>query len=138
MSDEQRDPQEGRRKLTPGTITDEKVLSTLREVVEEKPLHVYKAPDHMTDLGLTCFYVDVDEAGANVGPGCVIGQVLHRLGVPLDKMQACEGVKAVSAVHYFFPGLSIQTLETLETMQKFQDNGHTWGDAYHAAVEEEI
>jgi hypothetical protein len=60
-------------------LTYGEVLSAMRKVVDERPDYVYR--DHYD----TCRYVQTDD-GQNLVPGCLVGQVMHRLGVPLDLM----------------------------------------------------
>jgi hypothetical protein len=60
-------------------LTYGEVLSAMRKVVDERPDYVYR--DHYD----TCRYVQTDD-GQNLVPGCLVGQVWHRLGVPLDLM----------------------------------------------------
>ncbi|MEV6419037.1 hypothetical protein [Streptomyces sp. NPDC051662] len=121
-------------------ITDEDVLSTLRKVVAERPEYVYSAPEHMgaTKDGSVCFYVHKDEDGTNVAAGCVIGVVLHRLGIPLDELEKQEGENARDALTRLVPALSRWVKEDLNRMQMHQDNDVAWGLAHAMAVGETI
>jgi hypothetical protein len=120
-------------------ITDETVLSTLREVVAERPEYAYDAPEHMKDNPESpdCFYVHKDEDGDCVAPGCVIGMVLHRLGVPLEVLAENEG-KTVIQVRHLMPDVSMEVRHTLNLMQSRQDVGKPWGMAYAMATGETI
>ncbi|MCY0941890.1 hypothetical protein [Streptomyces antarcticus] len=113
-------------------VTDEIVLSTLREVVSERPEYTYSAPEYMAadKEGGRCFYVHKDEDGTPVSPGCVIGVMLHRLGVPLEWMEQLEARPASSLVGRLFPHLSDRTVYALNMVQSNQDNGNAWGLAY--------
>lgn len=78
-----------------------------------------------------CVYVD---AGA---PSCLVGHILHRLGVPLGRLEDNNntgvgdrrfltevGVQADDRVAYF-----------LEQIQEEQDSGLPWGLALQVAIE---
>lgn len=107
-------------------FTDEQVFATLREVVAERPEHVYEKPEGWgPDGAIQCFYVHPD------GPGCLVGQVMHRLGVSLEEMSQHEG----SGPYVFQRAghISHFAADVLETAQSSQDEGDTWGDALSAA-----
>ncbi|MEU5577805.1 hypothetical protein ABZ791_10610 [Streptomyces huasconensis] len=121
-------------------ITDELAISTLRSVVAERPGYIYSAPDHM-EVGSTdtsCFYVHTDEGGSPVSAGCVIGVVLNRLGLPLERLAMEEGITASSVVMRNFPRLSAKTREQFNDMQMRQDEGEPWGLAYAKATGDTI
>ncbi|MGN7135826.1 hypothetical protein [Streptomyces pseudogriseolus] len=124
--------------MTAEVITDEKALSVLREVVAERPEYTYKAPEYMCEEGSSCFYVHNDEDGTPVGAGCAIGVVLHRLGVPLEKLAGYEGLPAWTVTDRLFPELSNRTKGVLNDMQMRQDVGDAWGLAYAKATGETI
>jgi hypothetical protein len=107
-------------------------MSTLREVVADHPEHVYTAPDHMADDYLSCYYVHVDADGGNQRPGCLIGVVLNRLGVPLDVLATREGSGAY-VVTSSLVETSSDVANALERAQDKQDNGATWAEALAAA-----
>ncbi|MFD7552997.1 hypothetical protein ACFV0H_28620 [Streptomyces erythrochromogenes] len=113
-------------------VTDAVVIATLREVVAERPEYTYSAPEYMEndEEGGRCFYVHKDEEGNPVSPGCVIGVMLHRLGVPLEWMEQLEARPASSLVGRLFPHLSDRTVQALNMVQSHQDNGNEWGMAY--------
>jgi hypothetical protein len=121
-------------------ITDELALSTLRDVVAERPEYVYSAPDHMTEQAedMSCFYVHSDETGELVSAGCAVGVVLHRLGLPLEELEKEEGATAWSLLRRRFPSLSSQTRNQFNLMQMCQDSGSPWGLAYAKATGETI
>jgi hypothetical protein len=120
-------------------ITDETVLSTLREVVAERPEYAYSAPSHLkaNPDAPDCFYVHKDEEGECVAPGCVIGVVLHRLGIPLETLAEHEG-STVHQIRALMPGVSPEVLNTLNLMQSRQDVGKPWGLAYAQSTGETI
>ncbi|MFF5433443.1 hypothetical protein ACFY5K_25845 [Streptomyces griseofuscus] len=118
------------------SINDEQIMMALRDVVAENPERVYKAPAVMSGSeGGTCFYVHVDDDGQEE-PGCIVGTVLHRLGVPLAELKKKEGLGALAAIR----GLEPQVLATHKTqavlrdIQIRQDRGAPWGEAYTAAT----
>jgi hypothetical protein len=123
-------------------ITEERFFHTLKEVVSASPDRVYKAPEHQRDLEIlgSCFYVHTDaESGDPISAGCLIGLVLHRLGLPLEDMQQFEGVRAKSLLKEMFPGtFSRRALEQITQAQSNQDDGDTWGEAYVRATGETI
>lgn len=119
-------------------ITDEMVMKTLQEVVSEKPEYVYSSPEHQKGEIGTCFYVHTDEDGAPVSPGCVVGVVLHRVGVPLEVLKKEEGWPARAAIRHIGLGLSFETKTTLTCIQNYQDSKETWGEAYAMATGETI
>ncbi|MFD7605175.1 hypothetical protein ACFWAN_32670 [Streptomyces mirabilis] len=121
-------------------ITDESLLSTLRDVVSERPEYIYSSPEHMQvpDERATCFYVHKDEDGSNVAAGCAIGVVLSRLGVPLEELERHEGSGAWTLLGKLAPKLKRRTRDQLSSMQTNQDSGEPWGLAYAKATGETI
>ncbi|MDQ1016672.1 hypothetical protein [Streptomyces afghaniensis] len=121
-------------------LTDDAVLSTLRDVVAERPEYVYSSPEYMgsTDESGSCFYVHKDEDGANVGAGCAVGVVLHRLGMSLGDLEQHEGEAAWTLLNKIGPKLSERTKNRLNDMQAYQDEGKAWGLAYAQATGETI
>ncbi|KPC89903.1 hypothetical protein ADL27_38470 [Streptomyces sp. NRRL F-6602] len=114
-------------------VTADEVMSTLRAVVAERPDYVYARPE-ADNRAAACLYVHHDDGTAK--PGCLVGTVLHRLGVPLVELEKVEGEGAVSAVS------TVATLEwhdapssALQAAQEVQDDGGTWAEALAAAEE---
>ncbi|MGW4446470.1 hypothetical protein [Streptomyces sp. NPDC004682] len=121
------------------TTTDAEVLETLRQVVSERPEYVYSAPEYMEpNRGAKCFYVHKDERGANVSAGCVVGVVLHRLGMPLEELADREGDTALQVMNRLVEGTSGATRSALLSIQEYQDEGTAWGTAYAMATGETI
>ena len=118
------------------TISDEAALSTLRDVVAERADYTYSSPEYMKGgaKGASCFYVHKDVDGEIVCPGCVIGVVLHRLGMPLEELVKHEGKTASQLINVAVPGISSRTRKTLDVMQEHQDDGETWGESYVKAT----
>ncbi|MEN8656249.1 hypothetical protein ABCR94_38190 [Streptomyces sp. 21So2-11] len=121
-------------------ITNETALSTLRQVVAERPEHVYSPPEYMRSGpdDNSCFYVHKDVDGSIVDSGCVVGVALHRLGVPLEALVKYEGLPARAVLHRIAPRLSDRTNEQFNDMQIRQDAGDAWGLAYAKATGEHI
>ncbi|MFI2909436.1 hypothetical protein ACG2OD_14420 [Streptomyces sp. PDY-4] len=121
-------------------VTEEKALTTLRDVVAERPEYVYSAPEYMKDGrddGM-CYYVHTDETGELVSAGCVVGVVLNRLGIPLDVLAEEEERPAYRVVARLFPEFSKRALNTFNDVQMSQDEGEPWGTAYAKATGETI
>ncbi|MGW9170138.1 hypothetical protein [Streptomyces decoyicus] len=121
------------------SVSEEQVLSTLREVVAERPDYVYSRPEHFPQDSSSlnpaeqtdCLYVHPgkDESAT---PGCVVGQVLHRLGVPLEELSLYEGDDAASVTSAVLDTAS-SVYWVLFAAQWEQDSGETWGAALAAA-----
>jgi hypothetical protein len=116
-------------------LTDEQVLSTLRQIAEESPEKVYEAPEGMRDEWGSCYYVHHNEDGTE-SPGCIVGQVLHRLGVPLAKLKEAETLGATAAVRLTTQGVSDNVSDFLRFVQQKQDRGVTWSKAVADALED--
>ncbi|WJV49933.1 hypothetical protein [Streptomyces flavofungini] len=121
------------------SATDELLLETLRSVVKESPDRQYAKPDHMPEAETySCFYVHTDEAGERVSPGCLVGSVLHRIGIGLDDLAYYEGESAGRALKGLFDEVSPITLDTFCEVQSLQDGGMPWGEAYQQTTGETI
>ncbi|MEU3278171.1 hypothetical protein [Streptomyces antibioticus] len=121
------------------TVTNAQALAKLREIVSERPDHVYCAPEHMwSEESQLCFYAHTDKDGSAVSAGCGIGELLHRLGVPLEQLREVEGYTAMHVVNRFTHGLSRETVNRLRIFQAEQDQGRTWGESYVRATGEAI
>ncbi|MEU5577803.1 hypothetical protein ABZ791_10620 [Streptomyces huasconensis] len=116
-------------------LTDSQVLSALRQIAAESPEKVYEAPGNMRDGWDTCYYVHRDEDGTE-SPGCIVGQVLHRLGVPLADLKGVETLGAITVVQRITEGVSDGVAVFLREVQRKQDRGYAWGEAVADALEE--
>lgn len=128
-------------------ITDEDVVRTLREVVAERPDYVYERPAHMEpiigddgDVAADCLYVhtspdDADDAddADDLTPGCLVGAVFHRLGVPLEDLATWEGRGGFDVAGEY--GVSYDLANALSDAQASQDGGKPWGVALAIATE---
>lgn len=119
------------------SFTKEEILTVLKAVVQEAPDTVYKAPWYMDpERTGRCFYVHVDKSGVPTGAGCVVGQVLHRLGVPLDDLRQAEKLSASGALKLLGQDGASPLAEQLQRVQFLQDHGETWEAAYMAVFGE--
>lgn len=117
----------------PAPITDESFRAAVRQLAAEQPEYVYTRPD---PFGYnTCVYQ------YNGAPSCLIGQALHRLGVPVESLAAADngaferkGASTVLAV--LAPGTSADTRAWAQEVQYHQDLGNIpWGEAVRLADE---
>jgi hypothetical protein len=119
-------------------VTAEQVLATLREVVAERPTYVYEAPEgyasETNETSVACFYVHGNT------PGCIVGHVLARLGVPLSDLALVEGRGAYKVADWFLditdPDGATDVEHVLSVVQMHQDRGDSWGSALEAALGE--
>ncbi|WP_125262022.1 hypothetical protein [Streptomyces alboflavus] len=119
--------------------TDERLLEALRAVVKESPDRRYKKPDHMPEVETySCYYVHTGETGEPECPGCLVGTVLHRLGIGLEQLAHYEGESASTALKGLFDEVSPSTLTTFYEVQSLQDGGMPWGEAYQQTTGETI
>jgi porphobilinogen deaminase len=111
------------------TVTDAELVDTLRAVIAEDPDHVYTVPEHMQD-GKACYYVhEAHDNPDDLTPGCVVGVVLDRFGVPLDVLHEREGENAATVLRKFFPKIRNETTDLFTYCQNRQDRGDTWAAA---------
>lgn len=99
-------------------VSEEVVISTLREVAAGRPDYVYERPEG----GSYCLYVHGDQ------PGCIVGHVLNRLGVPLAELEKREGRGAFVVAAEFLHTTGFAR-EVLDVAQALQDRGRTWGES---------
>jgi hypothetical protein len=110
-------------------LSEAQIMDTLREVVAEQPDYVYAAPQHMARPNVeSCFYVHADADSTNIRPGCLVGAVLYRLGVPLERLAAHEGTGA-SCVTSVLVNTDDRAVAVLDLAQGAQDKGSTWSEA---------
>ena len=116
------------------TLTLDLTNRLLDEVVAEfGEDHVYVKPVDPEQVSPDCLYVH--EVDGKQEPGCIVAQVLHKFGVPLDKLVFFEGVASFAAVHKI---VSIEKKADilLDRVQSRQDLGEPWGEAVRGAREE--
>lgn len=105
-------------------FTAEAVEAVLRDVVAERPNFVYEPPD---DSPGDCKYVHGN------APGCLVGHVLHRMGVPLAELSAHEGESAGDVLRVLTDA-DEPAVNTLDTAQCVQDDGGYWSAALAEAL----
>lgn len=123
------------------TITDDKIIETLIEIIEEKgPGYVYPDEEKFVPFGGGCRYT-TDEGG----PSCIVGQLIYRLSPgEFRKLHAYEvafgtPVEVASLwdeVGVRVPG-SRRIMGLLRELQKLQDDGEPWGAAFDWAIAHE-
>lgn len=100
------------------TEKDREFIDAIRAVVAEfGPNYVY-----MVGLGGSCEYVRDRQ------PSCLIGRVLHRMGVDLEFLYYREG-NGASDVMRDVGGFSTVVLCAADDAQGAQDSAYTWGEA---------
>ena len=111
--------------------TDAEIVATLEAVVAENPGYVYEAPYQPLD-DVSCYYVHSYEDG-DAAPGCVVGHVFHRLGVPLETLAAHESASAWDVVTTLIPEVGEDVAKLLDHVQGAQDYGEPWAVALETA-----
>lgn len=99
-------------------ITMEEAVSLLKRAVEEK------GEDHIAPR----VYFD----WASGKPVCIVGQILHYLGVEAVPLETGSAYGAIRAT---FPDTSSLVKAVLYEAQVEQDSGRTWGTAVKRAFE---
>jgi len=119
-------------------ITFEDVVRVTRELIAEKGEDfVYASPHPQVD-GLACFYAHEMSDGSIV-PGCIVGHILPKLGVPLSN--DWDQIGSTSSLIRELEGDGvIGTTESkarvfLGFIQENQDNRETWGKSFELALE---
>jgi hypothetical protein len=116
-------------------LTLDQVRDTAREVVATNPDYVYR------DTHEQCVYAEQDQ-GLNLVPSCLVGHVLHRLGIPLEEMahNMADSVMLIGDLEA--DGLVEESRDTavvsayLLIAQEQQDKaGVRWADALRHAEE---
>lgn len=116
-------------------ITNDDVIKALRKAVELKGkdyVYVNKHGEKATGDGIVqCHYVHGDECG------CIVGTVLHSLGVSLYEMSKHEGENAEELIRLLEEKgvltVADESSKILGTAQLFQDVGETWRVALEKA-----
>lgn len=120
-------------------LTAEQAIEGLRGVVAEfGPNYVYPpAAENMY-----CQYWHGNPDGGDLyakdEPGCIVGQVLHRLGWSKEDLQEANSCGAINPdwVHlYFADRIEDSAMAVFWAAQRLQDGGKPWGEALAAAEE---
>lgn len=114
-------------------LTLARTKELLAEAVAEKGEDfVYTNRDgHEVDSdGVTpCHYVHDDK------PGCIVGNVLHKAGVPLDELSRFEGQDAQEVTRSVCTVEEGDVIRLLSGVQDRQDRGTAWGEAVSLALD---
>lgn len=133
--------------MTIKVVTKADVIREMRLVVEQFGAdYLYEAPcrNEITG-GETCVYATTDADG-KVKPSCIVGQVLHRLGLDDADLEDLDGgvwsvLAHLEEVHdWQFDFAAKEALAAAQTIQDkaVSEPGHgdwTWGAALAAAEE---
>lgn len=106
-------------------ITDQQLRDAFHSIVDAAPDTVYAVPEHMSN-GASCYYVH-NPATSDGEPiaGCLIGQTLVKLGVPLEVLADREHQPSdmvMFGLHIGSPRLQIEFRQA----QMTQDIGKPW------------
>jgi hypothetical protein len=108
-------------------VTPEVVIRTLEELVAENPDHVYEPWRGSDDDSMSCHYVRDQQ------PDCGIGQLLHRLGVPIETLLELEGHGASAVVPSCLDLGGVEEelwiKKLCQSFQGRQDNSFTWAES---------
>lgn len=111
-------------------VTEDQYLQAIHDAVAERGENwVYpfgKEGWRIGDSENSCRYVRSDKPE----PACIVGEVLHRVGVPLGDLSQHEGRAAsVTLPTLGMPGSMKAVLDALDDAQTSQDLGSSWGQA---------
>ena len=114
-----------------------RVLTTAREVIAERGKdYVYPADkrirreETMDGQGMCRYWHEEDNTA-----GCIVGTILHRLGVGAQTLSTYEGSSSNAIVDRVMPSLSVAARRFLSNAQMTQDRGATWQQAIEGAAE---
>lgn len=120
------------------TFTLGDVVAKIREIAAVNPDRIYvptgQELGYVSEYKVDCMYVH-DKDGKAVA-GCLIGQALHALGVPLGYLRTCEHTDATSVLdrlnlipYDFLSGNALWVV----VVQRYQDEGKPWGECVSLA-----
>lgn len=119
----------------PNEPTYDECVTLLRECVAERGEdYIYKNPRNSVEdyTGPACLYKHGNE------PGCIIGLMLVKHGMPLERFDDQDTMGSVAAIwkalygHPLAPGPMKQLLVTVQVEQ---DSFETWGNALRTGLE---
>lgn len=117
--------------VTVSPLTRERAARLLRDLAREKPNELAKCrySDAEIDLGIP-----------PTEPVCIVGHVLVRHGLPVENLDAAEGISAedLPNSHPVFQFVTQEAAHLLQGAQVAQDGGDTWGNAVGWALDENI
>ena len=121
-------------------LTLEKAKSMVDDAIRDKGSDfVYKRMP-----GMDCKYVhegvvwdaDIEEYVSDESvyePGCIVGYVLHKAGIPLATLQGSEGNNAEELLdrleRHGLVKVETEAADFLNSVQDLQDSGNSWGSA---------
>lgn len=127
------------------TITEEGLIAALKAALDSKGEHyvyprqgdpegdAHEAPlPGLHPWGSRCLYVH-QEAEDEV-PGCIVGQVLHHLGVSLEDLKKVEGDNALAVLRRLRVN-SGGYGSLLVEIQRRQDDGLSWGESIRGGAQ---
>lgn len=101
------------------------------QVAQATPEYKYVGPED--ERGDTeCLYVHPATPDTPECPGCIMGVVLHNLGIPLDVLRNYEYIR-IPRVLTDFVESNPHVVMWAADIQKQQDCGYSWGDAVNWA-----
>lgn len=113
------------------------ILEIIREIVEEVgPDFVYEKrptpPNYTSRMhSEVCLYIYENR------PDCIVGKILHRLGVSIEDLQRMEGQSPVALRKYVDSesiGIDFSMTDSLSNIQACQDRGTPYGEVLDFAV----
>lgn len=112
--------------MEPIKIDEHQAIATLRELAQGNEDFVYTKHDR------ACLYVHDGQ------PDCLVGQALHKLGVPLDALERIQDgdafeTTAIDVVTDDAFELTDGAVRVFKAAQAEQDNRQRWADALRAA-----
>lgn len=112
------------------TPTHDEVVEAIEAAVQAAgPDFTYRSLPGPDDTA-KCWYVYGGQ------PSCLVGQVLHRLGVSVEMLSTLEDRSVRAAVRVLADHgvltLSSETIIALRVAQAKQDGGSSWGEALRA------
>lgn len=127
------------------TITLDRVIATVRDIAEERPDFVYEnffKQLYPSADSVSCQYVLGEESNNDQQAGCIIGHVMHKLGVSYNSMSAYEGESASTLIagllnidtYYRFQSDEQRAkFNWLDNVQSWQDCGLSWSSSVEQA-----
>lgn len=85
-----------------------------------------------------CMYWHPQQGDQPEGPGCIVGQILNRLGVPKEILVQCDSrdlpsTSFANVAHLFEGMFTPQVIAALAMIQTYQDSGTHWSMLYDLA-----
>jgi hypothetical protein len=112
-------------------ITKDALVEAMRAQATAHPNRTYNRGHH------SCLYAPSRE----VPHGCIVGEALQALGVPVDTLRRVDALSANSETAWEAPGGQVRTVlesivadeaiadEWISKVQEYQDLGYSWSEA---------